>query len=77
RSLSGQGPAAPTGPGQTRIPALALTLTLLGTLVIVTTYLAVLLTQPANLGTDLGHTTLWVMVGYLVGGGLLAAGTLP
>ncbi|RAE92536.1 histidine kinase, partial [Burkholderia multivorans] len=27
RSLSGQGPAAPTGPGQTRIPALALTLT--------------------------------------------------
>lgn len=77
RSLSGQGPAAPTGPGQTRIPALALTLTLLGTLVIVTTYLAVLLTQPANLGIDLGHTTLWVMVGYLVGGGLLSAGTLP
>lgn len=77
RSLSGQGPAAPTGPGQTRIPALALALTLLGTLVIVTTYLAVLLTQPANLGIDLGHTTLWVMVGYLVGGGLLAAGTLP
>ncbi|GAA3825229.1 hypothetical protein KACC15558_02770 [Brevibacterium ammoniilyticum] len=77
RSLSGQGPAAPTGPGQTRIPALALTLTLLGTLVIITTYLAVLLTQPANLGIDLGHTTLWVMVGYLVGGGLLAAGTLP
>lgn len=77
RSLSGQGPAAPTGPGQTRIPALALTLTLLGTLVIVTTYLVVLLTQPANLGIDLGHTTLWVMVGYLVGGGLLAAGTLP
>ncbi|GAA1633507.1 hypothetical protein GCM10009700_20880 [Brevibacterium sanguinis] len=74
RTLSGQGPAAPTGPGQTPI---TLTLTVLGTAVILATYLVVLLTQPANLGTDLGHTTLWVMVGYLAGGILLAAGTLP
>ncbi|MFE2656458.1 histidine kinase [Brevibacterium sp. NPDC059310] len=74
RTLSGQGPAALTGPGQTPI---TLTLTVLGTAVILATYLVVLLTQPANLGTDLGHTTLWVMVGYLAGGILLAAGTLP
>lgn len=74
---SGQGPTAPVGPGQTRTPKLPLTLTLLGTLVILGTYVAVLLTQPANLGIDLGHTTLWVILGYLIGGILLAAGTLP
>lgn len=74
---SGQGPATTAGPGQTRIPKLPLTLTFLGTLVIVGTYIAVLLTQPANLGTELGYTTLWVMLGYLAGGVLLAAGTLP
>lgn len=74
---SGQGPAITAGPGQKSSSALPLTLTLLGTLVVLGTYLAVLLTQPANLGIDLGHTTLWVILGYLIGGILLAAGTLP
>ncbi|WP_350271109.1 histidine kinase [Brevibacterium sp. CBA3109] len=80
---SGQGPAHTVGPAQNqsikndKSHTLPLTLTFLGTLVILGTYIAVLLTQPANLGTDLGHTTLWVILGYLVGGVLLAAGTLP
>ncbi|GAA1547010.1 MULTISPECIES: histidine kinase [Brevibacterium] len=80
---SGQGPAHTVGPAQTQSRnshkrhTLALTLTFLGTLVVLGTYVAVLLTQPANLGTDLGHTTLWVILGYLAGGILLAAGTLP
>lgn len=74
---SGQGPTTTVGPGQNRKLVLPLTLTLLGTLIVIGTYLAVLLTQPANLGIDLGHTTLWVMLGYLGGGILLAAGTLP
>ena len=75
---SGQGPTTTAvGPGQNRNLTLALTLTLLGTLVVIGTYIAVLLTQPMNLGVDLGHTTLWVMLGYLLGGLLLAAGTLP
>src|SRR5699024_10887133 len=73
---SGQGPTTTAvGPAQNR--NLALALTLLGTLVVIGTYIAVLLTQPMNLGIDLGHTTLWVMLGYLFGGLLLAAGTLP
>lgn len=74
---SGQGPTTTVGPGQNRNRTLPLTLTLLGTLIVIGTYVAVLLTQPANLGVDLGHTTLWVMLGYLGGGILLAAGTLP
>ncbi|MDN5736534.1 MAG: histidine kinase, partial [Brevibacterium aurantiacum] len=80
---SGQGPTHNVGPAQTQSDksfkshTLPLTLTFLGTIVILGTYLAVILTQPANLGTDLGHTTLWVMLGYLAGGVLLAAGTLP
>src|SRR5699024_5799664 len=65
------------GPGQNRTLTLARTLTLLGPRVVIGTYIAVLLTQPMNLGVDLGHTTLWVMLGYLLGGLLLAAGTLP
>ena len=48
-----------------------------GAAVIVGTYLWVLTTQPATLGADLGHTTLGVMVGYLLGAALIAAGTLP
>lgn len=76
-SPSGQGPTTTVGPGQNRNRTLPLILTLLGTLVVIGTYVAVLLTQPANLGVDLGYTTLWVMLGYLGGGILLAAGTLP
>ena len=72
---SGQGPTSTVGPGQNRNRTLPLTLTLLGTLIVIGTYVAVLLTQPANLGIDFGHTTLWVMLGYLGGGILLAAGT--
>lgn len=74
---SGQGPTTTVGPGQNRNLALPLTLTLLSSLVVIGTYLAVLLTQPADLGIELGHTTLWVMLGYLAGGALLASGTLP
>ncbi|MCH8564104.1 histidine kinase [Nesterenkonia sp. YGD6] len=48
-----------------------------GAAVIVGTYLWVLTTQPATLGADLGNTTLGVMVGYLLGAVLIAAGTLP
>jgi len=48
-----------------------------GAAVIVGTYLWVLTTQPATLGADLGHTTLGVMAGYLLGAALIAAGTLP
>lgn len=48
-----------------------------GAAVIVGTYLWVLTSQPATLGADLGHTTLGVMVGYLLGAALIAAGTLP
>src|SRR5699024_1774419 len=73
---SGQGPTT-TAVGPAKNRNLALALTLLGTLVVIGTYIAVLLTQPMNLGIDLGHTTLWVMLGYLFGGLLLAAGTLP
>src|SRR5699024_2303133 len=73
---SGQGPTTTAvGPGQNR--NLGLALTLLGTLVVIGTYIAVLLTQPMNLGIDLGHTTLWVMRGDLRRRLLLAAGTLP
>ncbi|SDS85600.1 energy-coupling factor transport system substrate-specific component [Brevibacterium siliguriense] len=74
---SGQGPTTSVGPGQNHNRTLPLTLTLLGTLIVIGTYVAVLLTQPANLDVDLGYTTLWVMLGYLGGGILLAAGTLP
>ncbi len=48
-----------------------------GAAVIAGTYLWVLTSQPATLGADLGHTTLGVMVGYLLGAALIAAGTLP
>ncbi|GAA1165639.1 ECF transporter S component [Nesterenkonia sandarakina] len=48
-----------------------------GAAVILGTYLWVLTSQPATLGADLGHTTLGVMVGYLLGAALIAAGTLP
>ncbi|MCD7100749.1 histidine kinase [Pseudoclavibacter sp. 13-3] len=48
-----------------------------GGLVILITYFAVLLTQPATLGQDLGDTTLWVMLGYLAGAALIVAGTVP
>lgn len=76
-SLSGQGPATAAGPGQNRSSStLPLLLTTAGGAVVLATYLTVLLTQPASLGVDLGHTTLWVMLGYLAGGILLAAGTL-
>ncbi|MGJ9373331.1 histidine kinase [Nesterenkonia sp. CF4.4] len=48
-----------------------------GAAVILGTYLWVLTSQPATLGADLGNTTLGVMVGYLLGAVLIAAGTLP
>lgn len=48
-----------------------------GAAVIAGTYLWVLTSQPATLGADLGHTTFGVMVGYLLGAGLIAAGALP
>ena len=78
-SVSGQGLVAPTGPGEARpaAPKWAYVLTAAGSLVIIATYLSVLLTQPATLGQDLGNTTLWVMIGYLAGAALIAAGTLP
>lgn len=79
-SASGQGSAAMAAdPGETKIPAplWAHALVTAGAAVILATYLTVLMTQPATLGHDLGHTTLWVMLGYLAGGLLIAAGTLP
>lgn len=79
-TASGQGSAASAAdPGETKIPAplWAHALVVAGAAVIIVTYLTVLMTQPATLGHDLGHTTLWVMLGYLAGGVLIAAGTLP
>ncbi|MFD5599080.1 histidine kinase [Leucobacter sp. NPDC058333] len=78
-SVSGQGLATLTSPGEPRhtAPKWAYLLTAAGAVVIIATYVAVLLTQPATLGQDLGHATLWVMVGYLAGAALIAAGTLP
>lgn len=78
-SVSGQGPARTTGPGESRFraPLWAHALVTAGAAVIIATYVAVLTTQPATLGEDLGHTTLWVMIGYLAGAVLIAAGTLP
>lgn len=78
-SVSGQGLATTTSPGEARTsaPKWAYLLTAAGALVIIATYIAVLLTQPATLGQDLGNTTLWVMAGYLAGAALIAAGTLP
>lgn len=79
-TASGQGSAASAAdPGETKIPAplWAHALVVAGAAVIIVTYLTVLMTQPATLGHDLGHTTLWVMLGYLAGGALIAAGTLP
>lgn len=79
-STSGQGSAATAAdPGETTIPAplWAHALVAAGAAVIIATYITVLMTQPATLGHDLGHTTLWVMLGYLAGGLLIAAGTLP
>lgn len=80
---SGQGSAATAaGPGElssSRLPAPAWTLAAIaaGSLVILGTYLWVLTSQPATLGQDLGQATLGVMLGYLVGAVLIAAGTLP
>ncbi|UOR02160.1 histidine kinase [Leucobacter allii] len=76
---SGQGLVAPTSPGESRTaaPKWAYLLTAAGSLVIIATYVAVLLAQPATLGQDLGDATLWVMLGYLAGAALIAAGTLP
>lgn len=78
-SYSGRGPAVAAGPGESRIPgpAWAYLLTIAGSLVIVATYVAVILTQPATLGIEFGHATLWVMAGYLTGAVLIAVGTLP
>lgn len=79
-SASGQGSAATAAdPGETKTPAplWAHALVAAGAAVIIATYVTVLMTQPATLGHDLGHTTLWVMLGYLAGGLLIAAGTLP
>lgn len=78
-SVSGQGLATTASPGEARTsaPKWAYLLTAAGALVIIATYIAVLLTQPATLGQDLGNTTLWVMAGYLAGAALIAAGTLP
>lgn len=78
-SGSGPGLATTTSPGepQRKAPMWAYLLTAAGSLVIIATYVAVLVTQPATLGQDLGNTTLWVMMGYLAGAALIAAGTLP
>lgn len=78
-STSGQGLDFTSRPGEPRTPApkWAYLSTGAGALVIVATYLAVILTQPATLGLELGPATLWVMLGYLAGAVLIAAGTLP
>ena len=78
-SVSGQGLITPMSPGEARTsaPKWAYLLTAAGAIVIIATYIAVLITQPATLGQDLGNTTLWVMAGYLAGAALIAAGTLP
>ncbi|WP_336659120.1 histidine kinase [Leucobacter sp. USHLN153] len=78
-SVSGQGLVTTMSPGESRpnAPKWAYLLTAAGSLVIIATYVAVLVTQPATLGQDLGNTTLWVMLGYLAGAALIAAGTLP
>ncbi|WP_053387173.1 hypothetical protein [Leucobacter japonicus] len=78
-SVSGQGLVSTTSPGEARhhAPKWAYLLTAAGSLVIIATYLTVLFTQPPTLGQDLGNTTLWVMLGYLAGAVLIAAGTLP
>ncbi len=78
-SVSGQGLITTMSPGEARptAPKWAYLLTAAGAVVIIATYVAVLVTQPATLGQDLGNTTLWVMVGYLAGAALIAAGTLP
>lgn len=78
-SVSGQGLVNTTSPGEARhhAPKWAYLLTAAGSLVIIATYLTVLFTQPPTLGQDLGNTTLWVMLGYLAGAVLIAAGTLP
>lgn len=78
-SVSGQGLVNTTSPGEARhhAPRWAYLLTAAGSLVIIATYLTVLFTQPPTLGQDLGNTTLWVMLGYLAGAVLIAAGTLP
>jgi energy-coupling factor transport system substrate-specific component len=48
-----------------------------GALVIAATWAWIVLTQPGTLGTDLGYTTLGVLVGYLVGAVLIGAAGLP
>ena len=77
---SGQGSVRRTGPAQTpehptRSP-LPLSLITAGALVIAATYIAVILTQPAHLDVELGPADLWTMAGYLLGGILIAAGSL-
>ncbi|GAA2180516.1 hypothetical protein GCM10009847_18710 [Leucobacter tardus] len=78
-SASGRGLDTASSPGESRIaaPKWAYLSTGAGALVIIATYVAVILTQPATLGLELGPATLWVMVGYLAGAVLIAAGTLP
>lgn len=68
------GPASET-PGaapQWTLPVIAL-----GTGVIIATYLLVLFTQPATVPEELDRSALIVLAGYLTGGVLIAAGTLP
>lgn len=48
-----------------------------GALVIAATWVWIVVTQPATLGTDLGYTTLGVLAGYLVGAALIGAAGLP
>lgn len=77
-TVSGQGPAAAAGPGETqKPPAWTLLCIAAGALFIIITYAQVLLAQPATVPEELDNTSLGVMAGYLTGGALIAAGTLP
>ena len=73
---SGLGTSPVEAPGKNQ-KANHLPLAVLGLLIIIGTYLGAFFAGPGTLGTNLGGTTLFVLLGYVLGAGLLLWSALP